>query len=775
MKFTRAADVEQCVWEMKLADFPRAQNRARIDFLFDGGPPYTDQEAAQNNLKVNYNDLNATKIDSDARGQWANALQNPGRFFTVNVDYGPQHLRQGWSERITNAINRRMKKSKQYYEMQDSIAGLAVLHGIGPSSWEDREKWCPTAHSIGDLMVPSATLRSLENLEHFAIFRKYTAAKLWRMTNGPKVDPAWNTPLVRKCLEWAHKQRGQTYSWGDYIYNPERMEQDFKENAGIYASDQTPTIDCFDFYFWNDSEKTAGWNRRIILDTPTPSESGAAAMQSLKDAKTQIGTRGEFLYNSGDRKYGPKHEQIVHFQFADASAVAPFRYHSVRSLGFLLYAVCHLQNRLNCRFNEHVFENLLQYFRVANADDVEKAKKIDLVSRGVIPDGVMFVKQDERWQINLQLVETAVQNNNRSMALNSSSFAQKNSLPNDAEKRKTATEVIAESSSASALVGQMLGKAYLYEEFRYNEICRRFCIKNSKDKDVRSFRNEVLKDGVPEEALNPERWEVKAERVMAGGNKQLAIAQANMLMEKVNLFDPDSQTLIKRRWVYEVTSDPAMTEAIVPMKKTQVSQDVHDAEAAVGTLMLGFPMDVGSGQNHVEWVETLLKYMSLKVVEIEKRGGMATEAEIKGLMALAQHIGAHLQIIAQDKNEKQRVTVYQQDLSKLMNMVKAYGQRLAQQQQAQQPGDNGGGEGAVKLQTQMLLAQNKARLATQSHAQRTAQRQIDFQMKQKQEQDRHMQQMQQRQAELTADMAERGIKAGLDATHSRLKFNREEE
>jgi len=40
----------------------------------------------------------------------------------------------------------------------------------------------------------------------------------------------------------------------------------------------------------------------------------------------------------------------VAFQFADLSAVAPFRYHSVRSLGWLLYAVINLQNRLRCKF-----------------------------------------------------------------------------------------------------------------------------------------------------------------------------------------------------------------------------------------------------------------------------------------------------------------------------------------------------------------------------------------------------------------------------------------
>src|SRR5690349_6486385 len=76
-----------------------------------------------------------------------------------------------------------------------------------------------------------------------------------------------------------------------------------------------------------------------------------------------------FLYSSGDRIYGDDLQQMASFQFADLSAVAPFRYHSVRSLGFLLYAPCHLQMRMRCKFSEAVFENLMMYFRVHNMDE----------------------------------------------------------------------------------------------------------------------------------------------------------------------------------------------------------------------------------------------------------------------------------------------------------------------------------------------------------------------------------------------------------------------
>ena len=104
--------------------------------------------------------------------------------------------------------------------------------------------------------------------------------------------------------------------------------------------------------------------------------------------------------------------------------MAPFRYHSVRSLGFLLYSICHLQNRLNCKFDESTFEQLMQYFRITNPIDAERAWKVDLTDKKALPDGLQFVKRDERWEVDAELVQMALQKNRQIMADNSASFTQ---------------------------------------------------------------------------------------------------------------------------------------------------------------------------------------------------------------------------------------------------------------------------------------------------------------------------------------------------------------
>ncbi len=746
MKFTTAAACESVVWEMRLADYPRAVNRAKLNDLYNGVPPYDPQEEAQNRFLTNVNFLEGTNILHEARRQFTNAFSSGQQLVNVGLDYGPVWRRRGWGTKITTELNKKLRRSRLYSDARDSVFSLDVLHGIGPSMWEDRETWCPYPLGVEDVLVPSNTYTSLRNLPFFAVYRQYTGYELWRMTHGPHRDPAWNMDMVNQCIAWVDREAAQlmSASWPE-VWSPEKMSERIKQDGGLYASDAVPTIDTFDVYFWNDSGKKSGWNRRIILDAwGSPGVGGAGGIapaggplsQSKRPDKTFLETRNQFLYDPRDRVYAQRLEEIIHFQFADASCVAPFRYHSIRSLGFLLYAVCHLQNRLRCRFNDHVFENLLQYFRVADPADAERLSQVDLIDKGVVPEGLSFVTQAERWQINQAVVEQAFELNRQSLSENSASFTQ--DLDQTQNKEETATRTMAKVNASAALVGSMLNRAYNQQAYQYLEIARRFCVKNSKDPDVRAFRVECLKAGVPEEALNVERWDVQPVRVIGSGNKMLQVAMADKLYAMRGVLDPEAQKLVDRIYVLANSDDPALAEQLVPEQK-HISESVHDAQASVGSLLAGQPMSIESGMNHAEYVETWLHALALQVKKIETRGGVPTNDELAGLLNIAYHIEQHLRLLAQDKTAKQQVRKYGDDLKQLQNMIKAFAQRLQEQQQKAQQQNGGGMDPAdkAKIAATLIGAQAKAKIAEQSHAQKTAQRKLAFEQQMHQDAERH--------------------------------------
>lgn len=789
MTFNTPQSVEQVVWQMLLYEYDRAQDRSRINKLFNGAPPLSAREAEENMVATNVNDLSSTKIDHDARRQFDNAFVVPDPLFTVNLDFGPVHRRGQWANRITKEANKILIDSPEYLDLRQGVFAQVVLHGIGPAFWQDRYNPIPTELGIEDVLVPGRTLRSLKNLPFFSIYRRYTAIELIKLTRGPKVDPAWNIPLVNAAIRWVDKETKGLMgtAWPDTWY-PEKIEERIKESSGIYAGDSVPTIDTYDFYFWDDSKKKSGWRRRIILDywgTPGVGAVGADTRPSYDkakyrdlvtdDVKKEIGV-DNFLYDSGDRVFSPDLRQIIHFQFGDASSVAPFRYHSVRSLGFLLYAVCHLQNRLKCRFTDAVFESLMQYFRVANANDFERVGKVDLIDKGILPEGANFVRPEERWKIDANLVSEAMQLNRQTMSDVSSSFTQDFDMANEQTgDRETATRTMAKVNSTAALVGSMLNRAYAYEKFRYTEICRRLCIPNNPNPDAKRFRVNCLKAGIPEEALDVNRWEIQCNRVVGGGNDMMQVAIADKLMAVRNLHGPEAQHEILKFYDAVITKDYAKANMLNP-EQPHVTDSIHDTEIVFGTLMQGNPVRPRPGLNTSEVIETTLHLMEFRIANVQKQGGIGTPQEVQGLQMAAAYASAFIQQLAQDENEKAKVKEYNDMLKNLMNLVKAMAQR--QQQMAEKIAQqNGGGGMAAEDQQKLQFESEKNALKldtqTKSAAQRLAQRQIQFESEQQRKDREHAAELQ-RQEQQHALETHQGMREHAAELHQGFKEHQAE-
>jgi len=773
MNFELASEVDQLCFAMKQADYSRGKQRALINNLFNGMPPYSPTEIQENNINVNVNFLEGTGIAHEARTQFYGAFLKPGRYFSCTTDSGPLHKRSERASVVTRQINRLLKDSLPYYECFRSKFALDVLHGVGPSVFRDQDHWCPQPVGIEDVMIPANTLLTMENVPFFAVYRSYTAPELIRLTRGPRTDPAWNTKLVDAILEWIDRETMALMgsNWPE-VWSPEKAAERVKGDGGCYMGDQVPTVDVWDLYYWDDDGEQTGWKRRMILDAwSTPSAIGGAVSMQRKSGSLYE-KNDQFLYNPKDRFFADKMSNVVNFQFADLSAVGPFRYHSVRSLGFLLYATCHLQNRLRGFFIESVFETLGPILRVKSLDDMQKALKVEWGRRTFIDDSIQFVPAAERWQVNSNLVQMGLAENRSLIGRHSASY---NTAPTEfgsVDKReKTRFEVQAEIQQMTSLVGAALMQAYQYQTFEYREIFRRFCKPNSIDPDVRTFQARCLKAGVPLEMLSEEQWEIEPERVMGAGNKTLEMAISEQLMQYRSLYDPGAQREILRDVTMAITDDPARAEALVP-EQPEISDSVHDAQLRWGTLMAGGKVSMKDGTNHTEVIETLLTMLGEKVQGIEQSGGMTDQKELMAMGNVAGHIEEEINVLAQDQNEKQRVQQYQGALSEITNLLKAFAQRLQQAMQKQQQDGQGqpgmDPQDAIKIQVAQEMARIKQDNAKQSHAERTAQHQIQFEMKQKQDAERHQMQMQHESEKSGHTLAQEHLSTQQQLEHDRL-------
>lgn len=789
MQFNSAREIEQLVWQLRLADYPRDLNRARINNLANGAPPYSEQEELANNIEVNVNDLTLTRLSHDARSQLYQAFNKPGNFFTAASDMGPVSKRRERSLIVTKEATRQMKRSDPYFECMRSSLASCVLHGIGPSNWENEDRWCPIPLGVEDVLVPSNTLLTFRNLPFIAIYRSYTAHELQRLTRDREVaaKAGWDLAVVDRAVAWAVEQTQKLFggtTWAEY-WSPSKAQERFKQDSGIFASDLVQTIDCWDFYYWDDAGKHSGWRRRLIFDAwggysawNGGSGYGAKAWNS-KTSKMDFarmpsknligGEKGDWLFTSGNRVVADSLNEIVHFQFADLSSVAPFRYHSVRSLGFLLYAVCHLQNRLRCSFSEAVFESLLNYMRVRTADEAERALKIQLANRGIIDDTVQFLPPTERWQPNAQLVELGLNEFKQQIAENSSSYVQNQALSRD-RVEKTKFQVMAEVNAMQTLVSSALQQAYRHQTSQYREIFRRFMRRNSLDPDVQEFQARCLERGVPRNMLVPDAWDIEPERILGGGNKTLEMAISQQLMEWRAAYSPQAQQQILRDATLAITDDASRAEVLVPLE-AGISDSRHDAMVSFGSLMAGAKVDLTESSNRIEVVQVWLGELALAVERAKKMGNMVSPDKLIGMQNVIQHVSNLIAELARDPTQKEMVKQLALLSGKLANEIKGFAQRLQQQMKAsaQAGGDNGkAAETQAKVQSTMIQAKVKADNARESHAQRTAQKQLSWEMEEKRKDDEHRREMQHEVHRQHVEDVTKGMEAAADIQTKRF-------
>jgi hypothetical protein len=780
--------LDQIAYDLILGDYPRGQNRAKIAEIANGVPPFTEQQVEDNNIEVNFNDLTMTRRLHDARVQMANGLMKTGNYFTVKANRGPKHKRDQWSTIRTQLIGRRMKRSISYYEAMRSKIGLVCLHGISPAAWETEDAWCTRPMGVEDVLIPSNTLLGFSNLPFFVLRRSFTGNELQKLTRGKKTSSGWNMPLVTKIIKWVDEQTTQLRStnWPE-VWAPEKVSERVKQDGGYYLGDQAPTVDCFDIYGYSESEKESGWVRRIILDSwGTPSMVGGAATVSRKsDAIYKNSTKDDFLFSSKERKVGQDWRNILSFQFADLSSVAPFRYHSVRSLGFLLYGICHMQNRMRCKFMESVLEALMPYFEVDSMDDAQRALKLDLVNRGFIDKTMRPVKAADRWQVNEGLVELGMNQNQMLIGDSSGAFAQnRNQTGSDTEK--TRFQYMAELQANTAMVGGAMAQAYQYQYFEFEEINRRFCKKNSRDVDVQIVQAESIRQGIPSEmCYSPDAWDVTVERIMGGGNQTMEMQIAGQLMQWIDRLDPDPQRKVLRKSVLAITGDASIADDLVPEEKV-MSSSVHDAQLAASGLLLGLPQTLKEGVNHQEYAAELLKSMASQVQKIAKaQNGVATQDQLNGLQDIAgqtiqgqpiQGNGAMAHIALLEKNEGSKQVAKQlgDALGKLMNELKAFAQRMQEQAKAQAKAaqqQNGGPDpkDAAKIQGMQAQAQTKVQIARESAGQRTAQRQIQFQQKIRQDAEKHNLELAKTKREHAANIEKTDLEAAANIRRTGLQ------
>lgn len=723
MNFSDPQKVASVITQLKEADQSRAKNRSLVNDLYNGKPPYTMEEERENNIRVNVNWGEGADLMLQAREQYENAHLTPNPIIKITVPSAPPSEAAQTGNTITAQINKLVSEDRQFFHSRREKFASVALHGIGPFVWWDSFDWRPSFVGIDSVLIPTSTGITFEDMNHFAIRREMTAGKLFRMTFGrdaDKRDPGWNLDLVKKVFNQI-KNENSNASQQNWTDNPEAMAELWKQNSSFYDSDAIPKIVMWDFYHQEDDNESTCWYRDVILDT----DCGA---KGTSDGDSKV----KFIYHS-NKAYAQSLDEIMQCQFADGNNVPPFKYHSVRSLGLRLFDVIHMLNRLRCQFLQKVFEDLMNLFRVQDPSDKARLEQIYMgPNYAVVPEGLNFVKREDRYSPDARLVEMQLSNMKQLAGEGSQQYTQ--DIDSGTNKERTAFEVSTLLNQSLKLTTSMLNLSYMQELFMWKEICRRLTVENPVDFAVKKFQKSLQSQGVSSRFINSDLWAISVTRVLGSGNSQLAAAQAKALMEIRPLLGSEAQDEVTHDYVLAITNDPSRAERIAPMHGApRVTDSIHDAELTFGALMAGVQVAPKAGLNPIDVIKTLLKHTGEAVQRINATGGVGDRKELIGLFNATMFTKYWIQQLAQDKAQAEAVRNFMNAIGNIENLLKAFTQRLDEKEKAEQAKAQGDPAAMMKIQTDAMASKQKMELEQQSHRQdmvmKSEEHRLDMQIK----------------------------------------------
>lgn len=708
--------IDQC-GQMLIGQQTVMGNRARVNRLFNGEAPSTEAERRSENIKTNCNFLEGTRIAANAKEQLSNAFSKGDRFFSVRVDYGPPAKRQEASAIITAELNKELKRSRAYKMARKAAWAQVVLHGPGPLCWRNRRTAVPSETGVDDVLLPTGTLASMDNLDRFALYREYTWEQLWRQTRGDAVDPGWNKGYVDALLASLYSKGVEPIYQGNRWLFPEKLAEDIKEGGAFTVSSALPKIAAYDFFYRD--EESGKWNRRMVLDYGSIDEK--AIRRSAKVLTTQ-----QFIYEKDG--YADDWSEVIHFYVGNCSNVAPFRYYSIRSIGFLMYGICMIANKTRCRMTDHIFQSLLTWFRNVSDDNREKLQMIDLQNYGVFPEGVSMVTAQERYAVDWNLINMGLVQSRQLMAESAQGFVPDAITEGSSSKEMTASEWIGRMNMSIALTSAVFADLADQSPTEYREICRRFCIKGNPDPMVSRFRECVKRKGVGEEYLDVERWDVLSEHVAGAGNKaaELMISQAAM-QELLPYADPMGQRLILRKRALSLFDNADEAVELFPDAPKPPGDDVQYAQSAYAVLMLGVPFIAQEGVNHVVYTAMLMQMGKITlgqiVAAVEQPNAAALAADkIVGLFNVLQHCGEQVAIIGRAQAQEQQAKALAKELMAMSQQLTQAAKQLMASAEAEQQAGGMTPEVQAKIQSQLMLTQNQMQIDTAKAQQKQEQK-----------------------------------------------------
>lgn len=680
--------------KLKDADETSSANRAAIHAMFDGEPPYNEEDLVSTGqgFKTNLNFDEAANILEQAQAAYVDMLHSVETLLSVKVDIPEETERTRSEEIIAEELSKTIRAWPRFnYSFLENCRNF-IIDGISICYFENELDWRWRVSGLSDFVFPRKTQASEGDLEIACGRRGYQAHQLYSYIRDEKVAKAagWNVSEARKAIVEAAKATNSNYNdW-------ESVQVELKNND-LHCGASSAEIDIVHMWVQEFDQTVSHFIFRAD------------------------GNGTDFLYKKLSR-FASMEQALIFFTYGIGTNGY---YHGTRGLGYKIFSQIQVSNRL---WSQTVDSAMLASSIMVQPQTEDAADDMSLIYYGpyaVITPGIKVV---ERAAPNLQNSVIPVLNSMANQIQSKSGQYTQNALADTREKTKF--EVASQLDAISKLSVTSMNLFYEPWQRLLREVARRMLRKDygtqePGGKEAVAFRKKCLARGVSEAALSAVDVDAtRAVRAVGAGSQAARQIVFSEMDSMVSSMDPKGQnTYLRERAATRVGWDN-VDKYIPPLEEARPTDDERFAEIENRIMTTsGVPMTVRPNDNHIVHLRQHLPEMD-RIVQAMDQGQLSVEQATPPLSILHAHSANHLDGASGDVSAGPELPAMIQRLQQLGEIVYngvEHMQRL--QREAAKKGEETGNpaqsleqqKATQELQRRIIEHQVKVRNAIEMH------------------------------------------------------------
>lgn len=648
-------------------DHQSALNRASIRAMFDGEPPFDEDDlaAANQSERCNINFDEAGAILDKSQAGYVDLLNSVPTYVTVKTNFGDESEREEWNGAIADEFTRMVKSWPEYSHRFLLLSSFWLQDGVSFATFDHVYDWRFNVAKFGDFLIPRRTLAAEENIQVAFWVREYEAHQLYSFIRNEKTAKklGWNPDEVRKAII----ENSTAKELDNYKGDNWETWQEVAKNNDLYASTNGAPIKVVHGFVREFDGKISHYIFR------------------------ENGEGDNFLFKKRGR-FDSIHQCAVGFTYGQGTNGY---YHGIRGLGWRIFAIIQELNVARCQYLDGAKLSASVLIQPRTPQDLDKLSLTYFGPYAVLAPGFDAVPS------NLpnfgQNIVPAIGELTRLVNDKVGQFSSQSALSDNRER--TRFEVEASLQQASELSVTSLNLFYEPMDRLFREMFRRVQRKNYPKNakggaEVAKFRERLEARGVPLEALyEVDLDSVKVTRAVGGGSaasRQVALRELTDLSPAFDVVG--RQRVLRDRIASRVGYDNV--DRYLPPPETE-RVDINEQLAALenNDLVEGHSVQIRPNDPHLLHLPVHLAKLNEFVADVEERGAQLEDVA-EPMSAVHAHAVSHLEQIQADPLIREDVAFYRESLQQVGEIIVRAMLRLEKMQRdAAAAGAAAGGEG----------------------------------------------------------------------------------